>query len=97
MDWTAWLRELLCRLYMAWGGQCDELGKTPSNWVNTVVGVYATKGAPTFPDQNAKERFLTTLDLLEVHLAQPGNTLTPAENAELAAWIADLRADLGTL
>lgn len=90
-----WFREILCRMYRAWGGDCNEMGNSPSSWVETVLAVYAAAGVPTFPDQETQDRFLLDLEELKAGLDDPGNTLAEAETVQLIAMIASLEAALG--
>lgn len=93
MDWEDMLRDLLCKLYEAWGGDCAELGATAGAQIATVAGEYAANGVPIFLPA-AKAAFLKTLDDLETLLQDSKNTLTTAQSTQLTGLIADLRKDL---
>lgn len=98
LDLTSWdqlLWDVLCRMYQAWGGNCKDLGPAPHSWVGTVDGTYKNEGAPTFPDDPAKDRFLDLLTSLEDLLNQPGNDLTPSDTDCLESLITSLRHDIG--
>lgn len=89
--WLEQLRDLLCRIYREWGGDCAELGITPTEWVDTVVETYDTQGAPQFDDGFEYQKFMKTLTELELHLGLPENSLPPEDTARLLELIAQLR------
>lgn len=95
--WLDWLRELLCKIYKEWGGDCDvDFPQAASGWVTKVAAAYSQNGAPTFTDPLKKQQFLDLLDALEAHLKLPGNSLSSSDTNTLIAMIAGLRSDLGT-
>ncbi len=93
--WLDWLRELLCRIYKQWGGDCaTEFPEAPSGWVAKVTQAYSSNGAPTFSDPLLKQQFLDTLDALESHLKLAANSLSTADTNALFSMIEGLRNDL---
>jgi hypothetical protein len=94
LTWIERLKEMLCTLFLAWGGDCRDLGETAPQWIVAVTETYATKGAPTFSSPSAQTQFLADLALLEAHLDKPENSLSETDNAALTHLIADLEADL---
>ena len=95
MTWIEILRELLCRIYQQWGGNCDDLGQTESAWVATVCNEYEQEGLPAFANQQERDDYIQLLTDLENHLNENANTLSSGDDADLRQLIADLRADLG--
>lgn len=93
MNWVEQLRLLLCRMYEEWGGNCKELGITPTDWIQTLTTTYAAEGPPKFETEAQWADFQVLLSEVEVHLAQPGNTLSAADNSALLNLIAALRQD----
>lgn len=94
MDWDKWLKDLLCKMYQKWGGDCATLGPGPGDWVGTVAAEYEGTGAPTFANTSDKNKFLTDLDELEDGLKSTNNTLSSTQNSQLLSLIASLRSDL---
>lgn len=94
--WLDWLRELLCKIYKEWGGDCDtDFPQAASGWVAKVTSAYSQNGAPTFADPLKRQQFLDLLDALDAHLKLAGNSLSSADTNALLAMIAGLRSDLG--
>jgi hypothetical protein len=94
MTWDEWLRELMCRLYQVWGGDCAELGIVPNPAIPKLHT--AVMGGP-FPNLKAEEREQLALDVtaLADHLKLSGNNLDPAYNAMLDEVIAYIQSELG--
>lgn len=89
------MRELLCRIYKEWGGDCaTDFPQASSGWVAKVTGAYSTNGAPTFSDPLKKQQFLDHLDALESHLKLGENSLSSADTNALFSMIEGLRNDL---
>lgn len=94
--WLDWLRELLCKIYKVWGGDCAvDFPQAATGWVAKTTGAYAANGAPTFADSTSKQQFLDLLSALEAHLKFQGNSLSTADTTALSAMISGLRSDLG--
>lgn len=97
MDWIDRLRELICKIYQEWGGDCADLFPIAetSGWIDLVIARYENDGAPTFGASAERQDYLNTLDELEAHLALPGNTLSQADTQRLQKLIDDLRLAIG--
>lgn len=94
-EWMEELWQMICRLYMYWGGKCSDLGPKGPGWIEGLEEVYQTEGPPVFSSAWSRREFLDDLTALEVHLASPDNCLTPEENETLFILIASLRKDIG--
>lgn len=83
--WLKKLKQLLCRLYELWGGDCDDLGTNAHDWVVTVDGEYPP--APSTHDNDV-------LDDLEAHLAiDNDDDLSATDHQTLDTLIANIRSD----
>lgn len=94
-SWIDDLLEALCRIYKLWGGDCSDFDSDPHKAVELVIGAYQKFGVPIFPNPQSKDECLKDLDSLEDLLAMPENSLSPADNAALTTFIADMRKDIG--
>jgi len=90
MDWQDWMRDLLCRLFKEIGGNCSNLGTTPTNWVATVDAAYQGK-TPTFATAEAQKGFLYLLSELECGLDDSRGTLSSTDDGKMRALITRLR------
>ncbi len=85
--WLKKLKQLLCRLYELWGGDCADLGITISEWVGKIDGEYPP--APGTQDNDL-------LNDLESHLADDeDDELSAADHQTLDTLIANIRGDWG--
>ena len=89
--WLVNLRELICRIYEEWGGDCANLPFDGPARIAMVVANYKISGPPNFADENARQAFLDLLTELETQLNDPDNTLSGADTATLRQFITDLR------
>jgi hypothetical protein len=94
-QWLILLRELICRIYKEWGGDCNNLPQGIPGQIKTLVDTYAAQGPPDLPSESAVTAYLALLDETEAHLNLPQNTLAAEDDAALRQLIADLRNDLG--
>lgn len=94
--WIDWLRDLLCEMYEAWGGDCDDLGLNATEWINTLEAEYNSTGAPQFSNEQERRAFLELLDNTEEHLDKPQNSLSQQDDQDLRDLIANLRGDIGS-
>lgn len=94
-EWLERYWDILCSLYVYWGGDCSDLGPRGPGWAQGLNGKYQAEGPPAFPNAAAKSEFLAKLTALESHLASPENSLGATERQTLAALISGLRKDLG--
>jgi hypothetical protein len=92
--WINQLRNVLCSIYEAWGGNCANLGTSPPDWVKMVCYMYDSEGPPPVSG-GALIAFLNLLTDLENCLAQPEDSLSLADQARLTTLIFNLRNDLG--
>jgi hypothetical protein len=92
--WEQWIRDLLCKLYERWGLSCSELDSDPDIRAGQVDAKYREKGAPNFPDNVEKAKFLDDLTELEGGLESQDNSLDPTSTTLLNTMIGDLRKDL---
>lgn len=100
--WEQQLWDYLCALLKARGLNCSSLPPRPSSpssgsgtlpqAIDVVLLAYETLGIPTFPGMAEQTAFLDLLDLIEAHLNNPVNSLPPAADAKLRAFIAQMRA-----
>jgi hypothetical protein len=91
-SWVDWLMELLCRIYKEWGGNCADLGLTPTDAIKQSLDTFNNNGLPSFPDPAKEEEFFNTVDAIEAHLDLPDNSLTTEDDEKLRQLIADMRA-----
>jgi len=89
-DWIDALRDLICKLYQAWGGNCNDLGPGATEWIDTLQDEYDTNGAPEFPTEAARQAFLTDISATEAHLDGSGNSLSPQDDAQLRTLLTTL-------
>jgi hypothetical protein len=94
-SWIEILREMLCRMYEAWGGDCQDLKLDPAERIAQVAGMYAQHGPPTFESREDTEAFLELLLEVEAHLALPENSLEAPAQLELTTLISQLQSGLG--
>lgn len=90
-EWLQLLLELLCKLYKKWGGKCEDLATDPADRAKQLDTHNETNGPPPVAEH---EDTLKILDDLELHLANPANSLDPDTNNLLAELIAGLRDDI---
>lgn len=93
MNWLQALREIICRIYEEWGGDCEALGQLPWSWIETVEEVYQQQGIGGIP-ADRRDELAGMLDELEAHLGMTDNALSEGENQSLANLIASIRKDL---
>ncbi len=100
IPWHEALRNLICMMYEAIGGDCDDLdwdGDGEGVATDKVIDLYREhRDAGGFPTSQAEGAFLSEIDDLEVHLAKPANSSSASVNAKLQGFIAEVRFDLGT-
>jgi hypothetical protein len=94
-NWHELLLQILCQIYMAWGGDCADLGVTPWESISTLTQTYRERGAPHFETAADRAAFLARLDELEDLLASPHNDLDPGDDQRLRDLLGNLREDLG--
>lgn len=92
--WEKWFDKLICRLYQALGGSCEDLKGTPDDKARAVDIAYREGGPPEFPDKEARDEFLVLLDQLEICIEDPQATLSPVGKEILLTDINDLRQEI---
>jgi hypothetical protein len=92
--WLAALKDLLCRIYREWGGDCKDLPEGASAQIADVVELYDTNGTPTFATSKARAEFLDAVTALEDHLDLPANCLSTGDETAARALITNLRNDI---
>jgi hypothetical protein len=93
-NWIQELRDMLCRLYEEWGGDCDYLPIPITDQIAEQWNQYKAEGAPDLPTQAARTVYLQLLTDIDAHLDQEGNTLSPADDTSLRNLTAQLRSDV---
>ena len=85
--WIDEFRRLLCLIYETWGGDCDDLGSSPSSWIAAVQGQLDTHGVPSGLTQ-------AMVDALDEHLDEPENSLSQADDQAARDLVVDLNAGM---
>lgn len=94
VPWIELIRDLICKLYQEWGGDCADLGTVPTAWIDSVENEYQQNGAPEFENDAERQACLANLTQLENALASSANSLSPADNARLTTLIDNLQNDI---
>jgi hypothetical protein len=89
--WLDKLKELLCRLYKEWGGDCANLPPDIRSTIAVLEECYAKFGNPRPDDPAGAAEFDALLAELEAHLNLSGNTLDPVDDAALRGLLAQLK------
>lgn len=80
-------------MYRAWGGDCSHLG-SPEDAIEKLWHEYTTHGAPKFPTEPDRMRYLRVLFACRGHIDLVGNDLEPEYTAKLRELLDILDNDL---
>jgi hypothetical protein len=89
--WLDKLKELLCRLYQEWGGDCGTLPSDIRSTIAVLRDCYTKYGSPRPPDPTGAGRFDALLAEIEAHLDLSENTLDPIDEQVLEALLSQLK------
>jgi hypothetical protein len=85
------LKELLCRLYKEWGGDCANLPPDIRNTIAVLTDCYTKYGNPRPSDPTGAADFDALLAQILAHLDLSADTLDPTDDAALRALLAKLK------
>lgn len=91
--WVQKLKELLCKMYQEWGGDCANLPLSCHDQIGVLTTLYGRQGAPPIPSTSAIKAFVILLDQVNQLLTDPACTLEDEDRQTLSTLIAELRTD----